>query len=151
MSYPSVKITESHIIKNQIKRVDKKASTLSELLKIRSTEKIQWSLSPKEKKFKTHYIKFFAIPSENSPYNVINKAAVNMILSGKTDHGEVLLQDIVSENPKFHAAYNNLGLLYEIEGDFTRARKFYLKASILDSQNEIYRRNFLLLRKKNLK
>jgi hypothetical protein len=149
--YKSVLVRHNHIVKSQISKVEIETSTLSKLLKLRSAEKIQWANAPKEKVLKILYNKYFALPSGNVSYDVINRVAVKMILNGNYTRGEILLKDIIGDNSQYHAAYNNLGVLYELEDLVTIARKYYLRAGILDPDNEIYRRNFLLLHQKKVK
>jgi Tfp pilus assembly protein PilF len=48
----------------------------------------------------------------------------------------------VELDPSYAAAYNNLAIGYEHEGEFDKARKAYEKAAQLDPNNTFIRQNF---------
>jgi len=58
-------------------------------------------------------------------------------------------QRAVSIDPTYAAAYNNLAIAYEHEGDFDKARQAYEKATELDPSNMMIRQNFDLFREIN--
>ena len=58
-------------------------------------------------------------------------------------------QRAVALDPTYAAAYNNLAIAYEHEGDFEKARQAYEKAAELDPGNMMIRQNFDLFREIN--
>ncbi len=58
-------------------------------------------------------------------------------------------QRAVSIDPTYAAAYNNLAIAYEHEGDFEKARQAYEKATELEPGNAMIRQNFDLFREIN--
>jgi Flp pilus assembly protein TadD len=58
-------------------------------------------------------------------------------------------QRAVSIDPTYSAAYNNLAVAYEHEGEFEKARQAYEKATELDAGNAMIRQNFDLFREIN--
>jgi len=52
-------------------------------------------------------------------------------------------------DPGYAAAYNNLAIGYEHEGEFEKAREAYEKALELDPQNQMVRQNYELFREIN--
>jgi len=58
-------------------------------------------------------------------------------------------QRAVSIDPAYAAAYNNLAIAYEHEGDFEKARQAYEKATELEPGNAMIRQNFDLFREIN--
>jgi Tfp pilus assembly protein PilF len=52
-------------------------------------------------------------------------------------------------DPTYAAAFNNLGIAYEHEGQLTKARKAYEKALALDPENTNIRQNFELFKEIN--
>lgn len=58
-------------------------------------------------------------------------------------------QRAVAIDPSYAAAYNNLAIAYEHEGNFEKARQAYEKATELDPANAMIRQNFDLFREIN--
>jgi Flp pilus assembly protein TadD len=58
-------------------------------------------------------------------------------------------QRAITMDPSYAAAYNNLAIAYEHEGDFEKARQAYEKAAELDPGNMMIRQNFDLFREIN--
>jgi len=58
-------------------------------------------------------------------------------------------QRAVSIDPTYAAAYNNLAIAYEHEGNLEKARQAYEKAAELDPNNTMIRQNFDLFREIN--
>jgi Flp pilus assembly protein TadD len=58
-------------------------------------------------------------------------------------------QRAIAVDPTYAAAYNNLAIAYEHEGDFEKARQAYEKAAELDPANMMIRQNFDLFREIN--
>ena len=58
-------------------------------------------------------------------------------------------QRAIAVDPTYAAAYNNLAIAYEHEGDFEKARQAYEKAAELDPSNMMIRQNFDLFREIN--
>ncbi len=52
-------------------------------------------------------------------------------------------------DPSYAAAYNNLAVAYEHEGQFEKARKAYDKAAELDPNNAMVRQNYDLFKEIN--
>ena len=55
----------------------------------------------------------------------------------------------VELDPTYAAAYNDLGIAYEHEGDLSKARKAYEKALALDPNNVQIRQNYELFKEIN--
>jgi Tfp pilus assembly protein PilF len=55
----------------------------------------------------------------------------------------------VAIDPNYAAAYNNLAVAYEHEGQFEKARKAYDKAAELEPNNAMIRQNFDLFKEIN--
>jgi Tfp pilus assembly protein PilF len=55
----------------------------------------------------------------------------------------------VAIDPNYAAAYNNLAIAYEHEGQFEKARKAYDKAAELEPGNAMIRQNFDLFKEIN--
>jgi Tfp pilus assembly protein PilF len=55
----------------------------------------------------------------------------------------------VAIDPTYAAAYNNLAVAYEHEGQFEKARKAYEKAAELDPNNAMVRQNYDLFKEIN--
>jgi Flp pilus assembly protein TadD len=55
----------------------------------------------------------------------------------------------VAIDPSYAAAYNNLAIAYEHEGQFEKARKAYDKAAELEPENAMIRQNFDLFKEIN--
>jgi Flp pilus assembly protein TadD len=58
-------------------------------------------------------------------------------------------QRAVAIDPTYAAAYNNLAIAYEHEGELDKARQAYEKATELDPGNAMIRQNFDLFREIN--
>jgi Flp pilus assembly protein TadD len=58
-------------------------------------------------------------------------------------------QRAVAIDPTYAAAYNNLAIAYEHEGNLEKARQAYEKAAELDPNNTMIRQNFDLFREIN--
>ena len=52
-------------------------------------------------------------------------------------------------DPSYPAAFNNLAVAYEHEGQFEKARKAYERALELDPQNQMIRQNYELFKEIN--
>ena len=52
-------------------------------------------------------------------------------------------------DPSYSAAYNNLAVAYEHEGDFEKARQSYEKAVELDPDNALIKQNYELFKEIN--
>jgi Flp pilus assembly protein TadD len=58
-------------------------------------------------------------------------------------------EQAVKIDPNYSAAYNDLAIAYEHEGDFDKARKAYEKALELDPSNQLIRQNYELFKEIN--
>jgi Flp pilus assembly protein TadD len=58
-------------------------------------------------------------------------------------------QRAIALDPTYSAAYNNLAIAYEHEGELDKARQAYEKATELDPGNTMIRQNFDLFREIN--
>ncbi|MDF2882759.1 MAG: hypothetical protein K0R54_3316, partial [Clostridiaceae bacterium] len=61
--------------------------------------------------------------------------------SGNKKIAKELYQDAIDGGSKSPAVYNNLGVIYDNEGDIQRALEFFSKASELDPKDEISKNN----------
>lgn len=61
--------------------------------------------------------------------------------SGNKKIAKKLYQDAIDGGSKSSAVYNNLGVIYDNEGDIQRALEFFSKASELDPNDEISKNN----------
>ena len=60
-----------------------------------------------------------------------------------------LWERAVEIDPSYAAAFNNLAIAYEHEGQFEKARKAYERATELDPNNAMIRQNYDLFREIN--
>lgn len=60
---------------------------------------------------------------------------------GRLDEAKSMLQDVVADFPNAASPYNNLGYLYYLQGDFSRAVKTLERAVALDGGNDRSRNN----------
>jgi Tfp pilus assembly protein PilF len=58
-------------------------------------------------------------------------------------------QKAVELDPTYSAAWNNLAIAYEHQGNFTEAQKAYEKALQLDPKNQMIRQNYDLFKEIN--
>ena len=77
------------------------------------------------------------------PAGRVNNRGVELALAGKFSEAEVLFRDVISDMPGEAAAYNNLGVIYEISGLRDRAFEMYSDACMRDPGNGYFRHNFL--------
>ena len=57
--------------------------------------------------------------------------------------------DAVEIDPPYAAAYNNLGIAYEHEGELTKAREAYERAVKLEPNNAMIQQNYELFKEIN--
>ena len=91
------------------------------------------------KKEKKYLIKIPSIYSSS----IINNRGVDLSLKGKFQMAENLFKESIIEYPHDPAAYNNLGIIYELFKNRKEAFKMYSKACLIDPQNLYFRKNFL--------
>jgi tetratricopeptide (TPR) repeat protein len=72
---------------------------------------------------------------------VMNDKAAEYMLQGKFPQAEILLLSLISDYPDCAPAYNNLGVVYESAGDMNKAFQNISKASLLEPDNQYYRKN----------
>jgi Flp pilus assembly protein TadD len=70
----------------------------------------------------------------------------DVALHGLWKEATVHWQKAVEIDPTYAAAWNNLGIAYEQQGQFNDARKAYEKALQLDPNNNFIRQNYDLFR-----
>jgi len=82
----------------------------------------------------TEAAKYFEQAVNEEKYNLDYnfKSATAKIFSGKAEEAEKLLRFIVTENPTYHMAWNNLGVLQAGKGNYQEAEKSFAKAIQLD-------------------
>lgn len=76
---------------------------------------------------------------------VINTEVIALIREGRYTEAEIILSDILNENPDDSCAANNLGVIFELEGKFESSMNMYYKACSIDPGNTFYKKNFLYL------
>jgi tetratricopeptide (TPR) repeat protein len=77
----------------------------------------------------------------SSSRDIMNDKAAEYIVQGKFPQAEILLQSLLSDFSDCAQAYNNLGIVYESAGDAKKAFQYLSKASLLEPDNEYYRKN----------
>jgi tetratricopeptide (TPR) repeat protein len=70
----------------------------------------------------THDIKI----NPNS-FDLNNNVGVELVRAGKQNEGKIHFEKSIELQPKWHFAYNNLGAVYEGEGNFEKAEELYKK------------------------
>ncbi len=98
-----------------------------------------------ELKIKTREITFLLNKFLSDNGSVMNTEAISLIKDGRYSEAEIILTDILNENPNDSCAANNLGVLYEFDGNFDSSMNMYYKACSIDPGNSFYRKNFLFL------
>ncbi len=101
--------------------------------------------SSAELKIKTREITFLLNKYLSDNGTVMNSEALTLIKEGRYTEAEIILTDILTENPNDPCAANNLGVLYEFDGNFDSSMNMYYKACSIDPGNSLYRKNFLYL------
>lgn len=87
--------------------------------------------------------KYFVVLRSSTPTARINNRAVMLAEKGKFQEALILLHDAVKEDSRMGAAYNNLGIIYEIFGDGKKSFEYYSLACLLEPDNEYFRKNLL--------
>ena len=82
-----------------------------------------------------------------------NEYAEQLAVNGKTEEAIVILNKIISLQPRFAAAYSNIGYIYMSGGELVKAEQMYEKALSLDPDYEtaLLNKAGLLLLKENKK
>jgi Flp pilus assembly protein TadD len=101
--------------------------------------------STPELKIKTKEIKFLLNKYLSDNKTVMNTEVISLIKDGRYTEAEIILYDILNENPNDSCAANNLGVIFELEEKFELSMNMYYKAWSIDPQNKFYRKNFLYL------
>ena len=86
--------------------------------------------------------KYYAGVMSISPVSELINRGVELAESGKFREAEIMFKEALNENREFWAAYNNLGIIYEISGMNDRAFDMYLTACMNEPDNELFRMNF---------
>jgi tetratricopeptide (TPR) repeat protein len=71
----------------------------------------------------------------------VNNRAVTLILKGNYQEAEALLDILISMEPSYAPAYNNLGVLMEYTERKHLSLDNYMNARLLDSYNRCYKEN----------
>jgi hypothetical protein len=101
--------------------------------------------SSPEPKSKTREIAFRLNKYLADNGSVMNSEAISLVKDGRYSEAEIILYDILNENPNDSCAANNLGVIFEFEGNFDSSMNMYYRACTIDPGNSIYRKNFLTL------
>jgi tetratricopeptide (TPR) repeat protein len=88
------------------------------------------------------YKRYFSDVFSFSPLGEIINRGVEYALRGMYAEAEILFNEVLKEDEKCSSAYNNLGVIYEMNNK-DKAFTMYSKACILEPDNEYYRWNFL--------
>jgi tetratricopeptide (TPR) repeat protein len=86
-------------------------------------------------------VRFVERVRQSTPSGQINDRAADLIVEGKFPQASSLLEQLVVDEPELPAAHNNLGIIYEIFGDYARAFDQYSRACALDPENDCYTNN----------
>jgi Tfp pilus assembly protein PilF len=74
---------------------------------------------------------------------------VNVAMKGLWREAVYRWERAIAIDPTYAAAYNNLAVAYEHEGQFEKARQAYEKATELEPNNAMLRQNYDLFREIN--
>lgn len=89
--------------------------------------------------------------SRNS-FDLENNLGVELVRAGKFPEAKKHFERSISLQPKWHFAYNNLGVVYEREGNPAKAKELYLKTLEMSDYYLAYENAaFLILREGNAK
>lgn len=77
-----------------------------------------------------------------APVAAINNRAVDLAEQGRFGQAEILFREVVAEDPREPAGYNNLGVVCEINGRRDEAFRMYTAACRLLPGNAVFMRNF---------
>jgi len=84
-------------------------------------------------------------PESTSLVRVVKRShetIINTLLAkGKTADGIFALEKLIDSFPKYAPAYNHLGMLYSEVGEYEKAFHAYTRATILDPENSLFRKN----------
>jgi tetratricopeptide (TPR) repeat protein len=93
--------------------------------------------------YKFYQKKYFAVSYSLSPISKVNNKGVEYALAGRFKEAALLFNEVIKENGNFGAAYNNLGIIYEIFSHHEEAFEMYSRACLLEPDNDYFQRNFL--------
>ena len=102
--------------------------------------------APAKEKTPSHQIpvkKYLAEIFPPSPVAWMNNRGVEQVQQGKLREAGVLFREVLAEDPNAWAAWNNLGVVYELSGMHDDAFFMYSTACLHDPDNEKFRMNFL--------
>ncbi len=94
-------------------------------------------------RFRVAVRKVFARELAPSPAAAINNRAVDLAVEGRYGQAEILFREVLAEDGSDPAAYNNLGIICELNGSRDEAFRMYLEACRLMPGNDAFRGNFL--------
>lgn len=81
--------------------------------------------------------------SASSPVAMINRKGIEYALEGRFNEARNLFLEAIKEDASMAAAYNNLGIVYEVFGRKEESFAMYSKACFLEPDNDHFRRNLL--------
>jgi tetratricopeptide (TPR) repeat protein len=96
-------------------------------------------------KRRINLIKYFAKYFSTRPAAGINNRGVEYALEGRFKEAEVLFKEAIKEDVTMVPAYNNLGIIYEIFGQKSKAFEMYSSACLKYPDNDYFRKNLLYM------
>ncbi len=88
-------------------------------------------------------VKLFADVRSSSPAAVINRKGIGHALDGRFNEARNLFLEAIKEDDSMAAAYNNLGIVYEVFGRRDESFAMYSKACLLEPDNGNFKKNLL--------
>jgi tetratricopeptide (TPR) repeat protein len=92
---------------------------------------------------RTKIIKFFARIRSSSPVSIINNRAVDLSIQERYNEAEILFKEVIAEDSKSAAGYNNLGVIYDLLKNNEEAFRMYTKACQLEPEITEFRKNLM--------
>ncbi|RPI96377.1 MAG: hypothetical protein EHM32_03265 [Spirochaetales bacterium] len=98
--------------------------------------------APDEKISRSVYAtKWFADVRSSSPVALINRKGIEHAFEGRFNEARNLFLEAIKEDDSMAAAYNNLGIIYEVFGRKEESFAMYSKACLLEQDNDHFKRN----------
>ena len=86
--------------------------------------------------------KYYAKVISTSPVSWMINRGVELAETGKLREAEIMFREAMKEDGEAWAAYNNMGIIYEISGMNEPAFNMYSTACLHEPGNELFRMNF---------